>query len=73
MQAGAAGGMFARFDKNGNGRIDKSEMPEQMRSRMAAADTNGDGAIDRQELSAAMSRMGQRGGTPSGRRPGGNP
>jgi len=51
-----AGGMFERFDTNGDGSLSREEMPEQFRPQFAATDANGDGAIDRQELSSAMAR-----------------
>ena len=63
------GTMLARLDKNGNGQLERDELPDEMRSRLSAADANGDGVIDRGELTAAISRFAQ-GGQPGGRRPG---
>lgn len=51
--AAAAGQMFAQLDKDSDGRLTKSDLPESLRARMATVDTNNDGFIDRQEWNAA--------------------
>jgi len=51
--AAVSGQMFAQLDKDGDGRIAKSDLPGPLQARMATADTNKDGFIDRQEWSAA--------------------
>jgi tRNA-Thr(GGU) m(6)t(6)A37 methyltransferase TsaA len=49
------------FDENGDGKVRKDEMPEQMKERMLPrADTNGDGAIDKQEAEKMAERFGRR-------------
>lgn len=57
--------LFQRFDQNGDGVLETSELPEGLRPVASAADTNGDGKIDRQEWAAAAARLG--GGRPGGR------
>lgn len=64
---GASGGEFVEwvmgFDKNGDGRVTKDEMPERMKDRLLKrADTNGDGAVDKQEVKKHAEKMGQGGG-----------
>ncbi len=41
-----------RFDKNGNGKVELTELPERMQKHLASADTNKDGAITVLELKA---------------------
>jgi hypothetical protein len=41
-----------RFDTNGNGVVEVSELPPRMAERLGAADTNHDGAISADELRA---------------------
>jgi hypothetical protein len=70
------------FDKNGDGKITKDELPERMQDLIAKGDTNKDGALDKEEikkLAATLARegfpagFGGRGGPggPGGRGPGG--
>ncbi len=65
---GPGGGNFVErvmgFDKNGDGKVTKDEMPNQMQERiLQRADTNGDGAIDKEEVKKFAEQMGQgRGG-----------
>ena len=58
-------GMLARFDENGDGRIERSELPEPMQQMFDRLDANGDGVLDEEELSAAD--RGRRGGGQRGR------
>jgi multidrug efflux pump subunit AcrA (membrane-fusion protein) len=65
-----SGDPFKQLDKNGDGKVEKSEAPEQMKQFFGHIDTNSDGAIDRAEWAAARKRMEQRNGGPP-RPPGG--
>jgi tRNA-Thr(GGU) m(6)t(6)A37 methyltransferase TsaA len=65
-RGGPGGGNFVErvmgFDKNGDGKVTKDEMPERMKQRLLQrADTNGDGAIDKKEAEKMAERF-QRGG-----------
>ena len=63
------------FDKDGDGKVSKSEVPEQMQRMFDFVDTNKDGGIDKQEAEAAAKRrpQGGRGGAPGqGGREGGS-
>ena len=65
---------FKRMDKNGNGKLEESELPPPLQQGFSAADTNADGALDQAEMGAAMAKMRQAaGGRPGGKRPGGGP
>ncbi len=57
-----AKGLIERLDRNGNGAIDKDELPEGWGERLGPADTNGDGMISLEELEGLMG---------GGNRPGG--
>ena len=46
-----------RFDKNGDGVLQVSELPEQMQKFMAKADSNGDGVLSVDELKAGEDKM----------------
>jgi hypothetical protein len=46
-----------RFDKNGDGVLQVSELPEQMQKFMAKADTNNDGVLSIDELKAGEAKM----------------
>jgi hypothetical protein len=46
-----------RFDKNGDGVLQISELPEHMQKWMAKADTNGDGVLSIDELKAGEQKM----------------
>jgi Ca2+-binding EF-hand superfamily protein len=60
---GAGGGrsnpaeMLARMDSNGDGKVAKSEVPQQMLQRWDRMDTNNDGFIDKKELEALAERF----------------
>lgn len=53
---------LARFDANGDGKLQKSEAPERMQQFFGRMDKNGDGAVDADEAAA------MRGGRTSGGR-----
>lgn len=46
-----------RFDKNGDGVLQLSELPEHMQKWLAKADTNGDGVLSVDELKAGEEKM----------------
>jgi Ca2+-binding EF-hand superfamily protein len=62
--------MLARMDANGDGKVAKSEVPEQMLQRWSRMDTNGDGFIDKKELEELTERL--RAFSGNGNRPGNN-
>ena len=69
-QGGNLLGRLMENDKNGDGKLQKDELPERMQQVMERADTNGDGALDKAELDEMAARMRERGpGGPGG--PGG--
>ena len=45
--------MFAKMDKDGDGKILLADLPERMREHLAKADADNDGALTREELKAA--------------------
>ncbi|HEY2407605.1 MAG TPA: hypothetical protein VGI10_16465 [Polyangiaceae bacterium] len=45
--------LVTRFDANGDGKLQVSELPQHMQQHLAKADTNGDGVLTVEELSAA--------------------
>lgn len=55
------------FDKNGDGKVTKDELPERMHGLIEQGDRNGDGALDRGEI-RRLSERGPPGG-PGGPRP----
>jgi Ca2+-binding EF-hand superfamily protein len=56
--------LFARFGKDGEGKVALTELPEPLRDRLAKLDTNQDQTLDRAELKAAplSSLMGEAAG-----------
>ena len=50
---------FKRMDRNGDGKITKSELPPQMLRHWERMDVNGDGIVDQQEQAAVIKRMQQ--------------
>jgi hypothetical protein len=68
-----------QYDKNGDGKVTKDELPERMHSLIEQGDTNKDGALDREEIKRMAERAGPGGfprgpnGGPPGRQPGGRP
>jgi hypothetical protein len=61
------------FDKNGDGKVTKDELPERMHALIEQGDTNGDGALDRAEIRRLAERMNRPGGPPGPGAPGGLP
>ncbi len=51
-----AGMMFQRYDKDGDGKLSKEEMPEQGRSNFDKTDGNSDGFVDQDELIAGLNK-----------------
>lgn len=58
---GRHGRMAARFDANGDGTLQVSELPERARERLVAADANRDGVLADDELRAHFVAMRARG------------
>jgi Ca2+-binding EF-hand superfamily protein len=57
--------LLQRADKNGNGKLELSELPEAMRERLSRFDANGDQVIEASEFGAAMqNREGRSGNQP---------
>jgi len=50
-----------QFDKNGDGKVGRDELPEQMQGFFDRMDANGDGSIDKAEIEAMRARF-QKGG-----------
>ena len=46
--------LLERFDKNKDGKLTKSELPEFIWDRLSKADANGDGEINKDEIEAHM-------------------
>src|SRR5438270_10154997 len=46
-----------RYDKNGDGKITKDELPERMHYLIELGDTNKDGALDRDEIKALAAKL----------------
>ncbi len=62
--------MFKRFDKNNDGKIQKTELPERIQERFDRMDANNDGVLDKEEMKKMRGRRGRRRGKkkdPSGR------
>ena len=51
--------LIGRLDRNGNGVIDKDELPEGWGERLGPADSNGDGIITPEELEGLMGGRGR--------------
>ena len=64
-----AAGFIKDYDKNGDGKLSKDELPERMQVLMDRADANKDGFLDRSELMRYAQQQSMRG--PGG--PGGGP
>ena len=54
--------LFRRMDQNGNGNgiLEKSEVPARMQQRWDQMDSNGDGQLDREEIGQIVRQMRQR-------------
>jgi Ca2+-binding EF-hand superfamily protein len=49
--------VMAVFDKNGDGKLEKSELPAHMQERFEQLDTNQDGELDQAEIKAILPRL----------------
>lgn len=56
-RGGGGGDFMSRLDKNGDGALEKSEVPEQMKSRFDSMDADKDGKITKAEMDAAMKKF----------------
>ncbi len=52
--------LFARADKNGDGKLTKDELPGPLAERLMKADADGDGAVTKAELEEARKKAGGR-------------
>ncbi len=52
--------MLDRLDKNGDGKIQKDELPQRRQKDFDSLDTNHDGVLDQEELKAAIPQMMER-------------
>jgi len=60
---GAGGGdMFANLDKDKDGKLTETEVPEQLWARLSKADKDADGAVSKAEMEAVRSAGGGKGG-----------
>ncbi len=65
------GALFARFDKNNDGKLTKDEIPEEFKERMAQAfERLGTNEITREQFQEMSRRMMAQGGNPPGNPPG---
>ncbi|MFN0133238.1 MAG: VPS10 domain-containing protein [Phycisphaerales bacterium] len=55
---GGGAAMLARMDENGDGKLQRSETPEQMGRMFDDADANQDGVLDAEEMTAMAGRFG---------------
>ncbi|MDF1737832.1 MAG: EF-hand domain-containing protein [Verrucomicrobiales bacterium] len=62
---GGPGAMFDRFDKDEDGKLAESEVPEEMWAKVRKADDDADGLVSKAEFDKVMSRR-------DGRKPGGD-
>ena len=53
-------------DKNGDGKIDKDELPERMQRILERADANKDGALEKGEIEKMLQNIGRGGGDRQG-------
>lgn len=49
--------ILQQFDKNGDGKLQKDELPRLLQDRFEELDTNKDGALDQSELKEIMPRL----------------
>jgi Ca2+-binding EF-hand superfamily protein len=49
--------MIEQFDKNGDGKLQKDELPPRLQARFDELDTNHDGALDESELKAVLPQL----------------
>ena len=50
--------LFEQFDKNNDGQLDRTEVPERMKERFERIDTNGDGKLSREDVQRVVPRLG---------------
>ncbi len=60
--------VFKKFDKNSDGKLTASEVPERAWTRLAKADSNGDNAVTAAELKAKMAEHRAKRGERKGKR-----
>ena len=53
--------LIERFDKDGDGKLAVSEMPERMQKRMKKSDTDADGFVSAEELKTTLEKRGSKG------------
>ncbi|MGE3804390.1 MAG: EF-hand domain-containing protein [Gemmataceae bacterium] len=64
LPKGNAADFIKRFDKNNDGKIDKSEAPERMAQFFDRIDANKDGKLDEKEVDQMLQRLRQNAGNP---------
>ncbi|VAX41863.1 hypothetical protein MNBD_PLANCTO02-2900 [hydrothermal vent metagenome] len=60
--------MFKKFDKNNDGKIQKTELPERIQERFDRMDANNDGVLDKEEIKKMRGRRGRPKGMRNGKK-----